>query len=70
MAHLQALDQVSVRPSHLLRKPSEHTEAAPGCHSDDLESVWHNHALLLVVGRRDALKALVYVDSRERGRHV
>lgn len=57
-SHLQALDQVRVRPADLLREASEHAEAAAGRHLDDLESVGHNHALLLVVGGRDSLEAL------------
>lgn len=69
-AYLEALDQLSVRPADLRREPAEHAEAAAGRHLDDLKSVGHNHALLLVVGRRDALEALTFarVQKQEAGR--
>ena len=47
-----------MRPADLRREAAEHAEAAAGRHLDDLKSIGHNHALLLVVGRRDALEAL------------
>lgn len=64
-AHFEALDQLSVRPSDFRREPAEHAEAAAGRHLDDLESVGHNHTLLLVVGGRDALEALTFANVKK-----
>lgn len=66
LSHLQALDQVSVRPPDLLREASEHAEAAAGRHLDDLKGVGHDHTLLRVVGERDALEAL-HITSGDKG---
>lgn len=68
VSHLQALDQVPVRPADLLREASEHAEAAAGGHLDHLKGVGHNHALLLVVGGRDALEALHRGKGKEAKR--
>ena len=72
LSHLQALDQVRVRPADLLREASEHAEAAAGGHLDHLKGVGHNHTLLLVVGGRDALEALHTwkVKRAERSRNA
>lgn len=57
-----------MRPSDLLRQPSEHAEAASGRHPDDLKSIGYYHALLLVIGRRDALEALQDDEENKSGR--
>lgn len=59
VSHLQALDQVTMRPANFLGKSTEHTEPATRSHPDHLKRVWNNHTLLLVVRLRNSLEALL-----------
>merc|ERR550537_319139 len=55
---LQPLDQVLVLPAHMRGEVAELAEAAFGAEAKDLQAVWDHHALLPVIGVRDALKGL------------
>lgn len=56
--HLKALDELCMRPPHFLRQAAQNAEAATRSEADDLKSLRHNHALLLVVRSWDTLEAL------------
>lgn len=67
-SHLQALDEVGVRPSHLLREAAKNAETATRRQLDYLKRSRYYHALLRVVGSRDTLKALRHdIRDRQRG---
>mmetsp|Transcript_36410 Transcript_36410/g.73412 ORF Transcript_36410/g.73412 Transcript_36410/m.73412 type:complete len:215 (+) Transcript_36410:136-780(+) len=55
---LEALDQILVLPANLLRQVAELATAALGLQAEHLQAAREHHALLLVVGVRDALEAL------------
>mmetsp|Transcript_9102 Transcript_9102/g.20621 ORF Transcript_9102/g.20621 Transcript_9102/m.20621 type:complete len:214 (-) Transcript_9102:22-663(-) len=59
---LEAGDEVLVLPAHLLGEVAELAEAALGPQAEHLEARGEDHALLLVVGVRDALEGLEAVQ--------
>jgi len=61
-AGFESVDEVTARPSSELGNLSERSEVSVGLHSQDLEGVGDNHALLLVVRVRDT------VEESERGK--
>ena len=60
---LQGLDDVSSGPSDLVGEVSEQTSVSVGFDSENLESLWHNHALLLVIWEWDTLEDLKALES-------